>query len=196
MTEWFDLVNTVGIGGALAASIWQVRRLNVDATKRDDDRRVERALEFYKDLVVDGDTAAALNNLSVKLLAIGKKRHRVTTWYVMDDSDLQTGGLLDPRPEDPQDTLLQDFYRTLWWFQRAEAALRFGLVDEETLFDLTGFHCWWWGQLLVNVTSPVASRSQRELSARAAAWARTNGKYAYWESRCAKDFDNAGPTEL
>ena len=57
---WTDYVDVVGIAGALGFSAVQTRRLVLDARKRDDDRRTERALDFYRDLVVDGDTAGAL----------------------------------------------------------------------------------------------------------------------------------------
>lgn len=162
---------------------------------RDIDRRTERALELYRDLVVDGDTANAFHRLSVLLRHKGTSQCGVTTWYVMDDDDFNEGGLLDPSLTG-LDTPFEDFYRVLWFFERTEIALRFNLVNSDVLFNTVGFHCWWWGQLLRNVQVPKATIALRNLAPRAAVWAKESEVYKEWISHCTTDFDGGAPIEL
>jgi hypothetical protein len=191
---WTDYVNVVGIAGALGFSAVQTRRLVLDARKRDDDRRTERALEFYRDLVVDGDTANAFNNLSTLLRNEGTRRFDANTWYVISDDELRNGGLLDPS-KPGLDTTFQQFYRVLWYFERVEIALEKNLLDSDVLFRAIGFHCWWWGQLLRDVHAPKAVDALHVLAPRAVAWARAHDDYDRWVSRCRHDFNGGGPVE-
>ncbi len=191
---WPDYVNATGIVGAFAISAYQIRRLAVDARQRDADRRIERALELYRDLVVDGDTADAFNQLSVLLRNAGAKRFGVHTWIIVSDDEIASGGALDPALPG-MDVAFQNFYRVLWYFERVESALYFNLIDPEVLFRTIGFHCWWWGQLLRGIHRPKASDALHKLAPKAAAWARNNGEYDRWLARCATDFDGAGPVE-
>lgn len=94
--SWFDYVESVGVIGALAVGAFQTRRLVIDRRLHDEDRRTERALELYRDLVVDGDTANAFHRLSNLLRSVGTEQHGMTTWYVINDEDFKTGGLFDP----------------------------------------------------------------------------------------------------
>jgi hypothetical protein len=161
---------------------------------RDIDRKTERALDLYRDLVVDGDTANAFHRLSVLLRHKGTSQRGVTTWYVMNDSDFNKGGLLDPSLTG-LDTPFEDFYRVLWFFERTEMALRFRLVNPDVLFNAAGFHCWWWGQLLQNIQTPKAIHALRKLAPRAAAWAKESGVYQEWVSHCATDFSGGAPID-
>lgn len=188
-------MNSVGIIGALGVSALQTRRLVVEARQRDVDRQTERALELYRDLVVDGDTANAFHRLSVLLRHKGTAKNRVTTWYVMNDGDLNEGGLLDPSLTG-LDTPFEDFYRVLWFFERTEMTLRFKLVNPHVLFNAAGFHCWWWGQLLRNIQAPKAALALRKLAPRAVGWAKENGVYKEWVSHCMTDFDGGAPVEF
>ncbi len=192
--DWFDYVNSAGIIGALVSGAYQTRKLAAEARQRDSDRRTERSLELYRDLVVDGDTANAFHRLSVLLRQTGTEKYGKTTWYIVQESDFESGGLFDPA-EIGMDTPFQDFYRVLWFFERAYTSMQSYLVDADTLFQTTGFHCWWWGQLLRDVTSPKATYSLRQLAPNAAAWAVMHGEYDRWVSHCMTDFDGHGPTE-
>ncbi len=189
---WLDYVNSVGIVGALGVAVVQTQRLVLDTRKRDEDRRVERALELYRDLVVEGDTATAFDQLSVLLRTEGAKRFHVKTWLLVDDSEFETGGLLDPTVPG-LGTTFQNIYRVLWFFERVETALSFDLVADQVMFRTIGYHCWWWGQLLRNVHSPKAAAALHGLAPKAAEWAATSGVYDEWVARCANDFDGAGP---
>jgi hypothetical protein len=191
---WFDYVNSLGIIGGLVGGAFQVRRLATEGRHRDADRRTERSLELYRDLVVDGDTANAFHRLSVLLRHEGTKKFGLTTWYVMEETDFESGGLLDPSLTGI-DTPFQDFYRVLWFFERAYNALQFGLVDPGVLFQTTGFHCWWWGQLLRKIKSPKAMYALLQLIPRASEWAHNSGEYERWVSHCMTDFDGHGPAE-
>ena len=113
---WLDYVNSVGIVGAFAFAAFQTRRLVIDAQVRDKDRRVERALELYRDLVVEGDTATAFDQLSVLLRTEGDKRFGTNTWYLVDDGEFKRGGLLDPTVVG-LDTTFQNLYRVLLVFR-------------------------------------------------------------------------------
>jgi hypothetical protein len=193
--SWFDYVNSFGIVGALGVGAYQTRRLVTDARQRDAERRVERAIELYRDLVVEGDTAASFNRLSVLLRNMGAEKFKIHTWYLMDDTEFLPGNLLDPALAGV-DTAFQDLYRVLWFFERTEAVLNFGLAEQEVMFQTIGFHCWWWGQLLWGVRSLKASDSIHRLAPLVAQWARENSKYELWVSRCTTDFGGAGPREI
>jgi hypothetical protein len=187
-----DVVNAAGVVGALATAAYQSRRLVLDARCRDEDLRTERALSFYRDLVVDGDTAQSFHRMSVLLRRQGTEKHGFTTWKVLRDDALTRGGLLDP--DDPAlEGPYEDLYQVLWFFERVDRALHFGLIHEEVTFSTIGFHCWWWGELLRELQAPKAARSIRELAPRAAEWAAKNGELQRWIEHCPMDFDGAGP---
>lgn len=188
MPIWLDVIETCGVVGALGVAADQLRRSVSDQRERDADRRVERALELYHDLVVDGETAQAFHRLSVLLRALGSEQHGFATWRVLTNADLEPGGALDPLNSDLQ-TPFADLYRVLWFFERGETAVRYGLVDEDVLYRTIGFHCWWWNQLLSQVTAPKASAALRTLGPRAAEWAREAGGLDDWISSCLTDFD-------
>lgn len=191
---WFDFVNSAGIIGALVTGAYQTRRLASEARERDADRRTERSLELYRDLVVEGDTAKAFHRLSVLLRHEGTKRFGATTWYILQESDFGSGGLLDPS-EIGLDTPFQDLYRVLWFFERAHIALNYGLTDPDVFFHTAGFHCWWWDQLCHDITSPKASAALRRLAPMAVGWAMKNAEYENWVAHCKTDFDGHGPYE-
>lgn len=194
MDTW-ELVNTVGIMGALITAAVQVHRAARDAKQRDAERRVERALQLYSDLVVDGATADAFHRLSVLLRQLGSERHGKTTWLLLDDRQFDTGGILDPL-KDERHAPFEDLYRVLWYFERVDTALNRGLVDKDVLFETIGFHCWWWAQLLRSVKSPKATAAITALGPRASDWAKAAGEYATWVAKCSNDFDGHGPTTI
>ena len=182
---WLDYVNAAGIIAALGLSSFQTRRLVVDARLRDEERRTERALELYK----------AFESLSVLLRNEGARRYIVNTWFVMDEKELQSGGMLDPgRPG--LDTAFQNFYRIMWYFERVKHSMDFKLANPEVLLATVGYHCWWWGQLLKNITSPKAIDALHALAPLAADWARRHDVYAVWMARCQHDFNGAAPADL
>jgi hypothetical protein len=191
---WFTVINALGVVVAIGAAAFQARRLVVDARQRDADRRRERALELYRDLVVEGDTAKAFECVSVMLRKEGAKRFAMTTWYVMDDAEFDNGGLLDPALDDDSEQVFQNFYRVLWYFERVESALHFDLLDPEVLYRSIGFHCWWWGSLLKDIHAPKAVAALHKLAPEAAEWARNSGEYPRWLERCATDFDGGPPS--
>lgn len=192
--NWFDLLQSIGVIGALAGGALQIRRLAKEARQRDLDRQTERSLELYRDLVVDGDTANAFHRLSVLLRHTGTERYGRTTWYVIRESDFQSDGLFDPS-EIGLDTPFQDFYRVLWFFERAHTSMNFSLVNPDVFFETAGFHCWWWGQLFRDVVSPKAIYALRQLAPQAENWAIKRGEYDRWVSHCLTDFDGDGPVE-
>ena len=192
---WFTVINAIGVVVAIGGAAFQTRRLVVDARKRDTDRRTERALELYRDLVVEGDTARAFESVSVMLRKEGGKRFGVTTWFVMSDAEFDDGGLLDPSVEGGAE-IFQNFYRVLWYFERVESALHFRLIEPEVLHRSIGFHAWWWGSLLRNVHAPKAVEALHELAPNAAQWAIDNGEYPRWLDRCATDFNGGPPTNI
>jgi hypothetical protein len=192
---WFDYINSAGIIGALILGALQTRKLGKEARARDADRRIERALEFYRDLVVDGDTANAFHRLSVMLRHKGTKVFRRTTWFVMTDQEFEAGGLLDPSATGIN-TPFEDFYRVIWYFERVDNALQFGLVNPDVFFRTVGFHCWWWGHLLGQIKSPKAIRSLHQLGPRAAEWAQREQLFETWWSHCVTDFNGGPPIRL
>jgi hypothetical protein len=203
---WFDYVNSAGIIGALGLSALQTRRLVLDARGRDVDRRTERALEFYRDLVIEGDTAEALNRMSVRLRVEGHQRFGGHTWYCLTDEDFAEGRLLGNSTV-ALDTPFQDLYRILFFFERVESSLHYNLVDSDVLFRSVGFHIWWWAQLLWEVKSPKASVSLHALAPQVQSWAQEESSshtsspadsslLALWRSRCMTDFDGSGPRDL
>lgn len=192
---WFELINAVSVAGALVAAAWQVSRSVRDARARDQDRRTERALELYQDVVADGATAEAFHRLSVQLRHSGSRAHGFTTWHLLSDDDFDAGGLLDPA-QDGKPSPFADLYSVLWYFERVENSLTFGLVDREVLFSTIGFHCWWWAQLLQDVRRPKASHSVRRLGAQVEEWGTANGQHAAWSEHCTDDFGGHGPVPL
>ena len=124
----------------------------------------------------------------------GAEEYGITTWFVMTDAEFETGGMLDPSLTGLE-TPFEDFYRVIWFFERADNALKFNLLSHEVFFRTVGFHCWWWGQLLNKINTPKAMKSLRELAPQATEWAKRDGVYKSWLSHCATDF-NAGPGNL
>lgn len=192
---WTDYVTALGVAFAVVTGTIQIRRVVQDARQRDADRRTERALELYRDLVVEGDTAKAFECVSVMLRKEGARRFGKTTWFVMTDAEFDDGGLLDPSV-DGGAVIFQDFYRVLWYFERVENALHFALIEPEVLFRSIGFHCWWWGSLLRDITAPKAAAALHDLAPLAAAWARGNDEYDRWVDRCRTDFNGGPPAQL
>lgn len=190
--DWLSSINAAAIVAAVLISAYQTWRAARDARKRDNDRRTERALELYRDLVVEGDTAAAFHRLSVLLRRTGSARFEGTTWVMLKDDDFDAGGLLDPNAEGT-DTPFEDLYRVLWFFERVHTSMHEGLVDETVLMRTIGFHCWWWGNLLHHVTAPKATLALRGIAPRATQWAGSEGVLADWTQRCSTDFDGNGP---
>jgi hypothetical protein len=189
---WFDYVNSAGIIGALAVGAFQAHRLSADARERDKDRRIERALDLYRDLVVEGDTALAFHELSVLLRTEGSRRFSTNTWYLIDDRELLRGGLLDPTVTGMK-TSFQNLYKVLWFFERVQKSLEYNLIDSEVMYGTIGYHCWWWDQLLVKVRAPKAAAALHQLGPEAARWAMRHQCYDDWIARCADDFDGDGP---
>jgi hypothetical protein len=193
--RYLEIVNSMAIVGAFLAAAIQVRRQLSDARRRDADRRVERSLELHRDLVADGETAEAFHRLSVHLRRRGSELHGRVTWFLLSDADLGPGGLLDGSTE-ASGSAFRDLYQVLWFFERVKTALDHGLIDEEVLFGTMGFHCWWWAQLLRNVTGPKASRALHTLGPLAGSWANRRGEYREWYGRCMADFDALPPLPL
>lgn len=191
---FFEFINSVGTFGALCAAVWQLWRGRKDARARDGDRRVERALEMFDDVVAGGETAEAFHRLSVALRAHGSERHGVSTWHRLQDSDLTAGRFLDAEREE-RDRLFADLYTVLWFFERVDIALQRQLVDDDVLMQTLGFHFWWWGQVLLNLDGPKASASIHRLSLAAERWAAGNGMLDDWHRRCLTDFDGSGPKQ-
>lgn len=190
--DLFELINAMGIIGALGVGAFQTWRAAQDARERDEDQRTERALELYRDLVVEGDTAAAFHRLSLALRRRGTECFGVTTWLLLSDEDFNSGGILDPMAAG-SDSPFEDLYRVLWYFERVEVALHHHLVNEDVLMRTIGFHCWWWGELLRDVRAPKATAAIQALAPRAERWARSSGDYTNWIGRCASDFGGSGP---
>lgn len=192
VVEWHEVINSIGIIGAFLLGADQVRRAAREAAQRDEDRRTERALELHRDVVAEGETARSFHRLSVLLRRIGTERHGRTTWAMLSDQDFDEDGLLDARQLD-REIAFQDLYQVLWFYERVDTALRYGLVNEEVLFRTIGFHTWWWSQLLRQVKGPKAAAPLRSLGPRAAKYAEAAGEYMTWQNRCAFDFGGAGP---
>lgn len=196
--DWVSLVNTAGILGALGVGAYQLRRSVQDARERDRERRVERALELYRDLVGDGETARAFHRLSVFLRDQGAKD--TGGWYLLKDSDFTESGLLspeDPRPDAP----FADLYRVMWFFERVLVTTTRGLVDRDVWLETIGFHCWWWGQLLRQLKAPKAAAALHQLAMESESWSReaerrTTDSLQYWASHCQEDFGGGPPIEL
>ena len=188
---WFTGVEGVAIVAAVLISAYQTWRSAQDARERDADRRTERALDLYRDLVVEGDTAAAFHRLSVRLRTEGSAKFGITTWFCPSDEDFDAGAILDPGAAGSH-TPFEDLYRVLWFFERVKTSLDGGLVDQEMLFATIGFHCWWWGSLLSKVTGPKATASLAWLAPQAANWAFRHGELENWLTRCDTDFSSGG----
>jgi hypothetical protein len=189
--DLFSALSSLATAGALIAAIWQVRQGVTDARARDEDRRVERALVLYQSVVAEGATYEGFHRLSVLLRRLGSARFATTTWYVLSDSDLATGGCLDPG-EESREQAFADLYTVLWFFERSRISVHRGLVNPDVLMSTLGFHFWWWGQILHELRGPKATEAVRELAQQARLWAETNGCLEDWMSRCSTDF-NGGP---
>lgn len=189
--KYFEAISSIATVGAVLAALWQLRLGLIDGRARDDDRRVERALALYEDLVSEGATYEGFHRLSILLRQIGSSKHGVTTWHVVTDADLGPGGELDPANRE-RERAFADLYAVLWFFERCKLSLSRGLVSEDVLLETVGFHFWWWGQVLRGLHGPKASMAVHDLAARAEAWAAEQGVLDDWRSRCGTDFDG-GP---
>jgi hypothetical protein len=188
VTDW---IQAVAVVVALLVAAYQTRLLLVDSRKRESAARVARALDMYRDLIVDGDTAVAFHRVSVRLRHEGWKRHAVATWRLPEKGDLGPEGLMDPTDNSPE-SLFADFYRIIWYFERANLAITNSLIDREVFFKAAGFHVWWWNEIMRNVDGPKAMAGLRALASEVESWAHSEGVLADWESRCTMDF-NGGP---
>ena len=189
--QYFEAISSVATVGAVLAALWQLRLGLIDGRARDDDRRVERALALYEDLVSEGATYEGFHRLSILLRQVGSSKHGVTTWHVVTDRDLGPGGELDPANHD-RERAFADLYAVLWFFERCKLSLGRGIVSEDVLLETVGFHFWWWGQVLRGMHGPKASVAVHDLAARAEAWATEQRVLDDWQSRCETDFDG-GP---
>lgn len=187
----WNVLASLATVGALVAALWQLRRGVQDGRSRDEARRVERALEMYQSVIAEGATHDAFHRLSVLLRRIGTMETGCTTWHVLRDEDLTTGGILDPQ-DVSKEQAFADLYAVIWFFERCELTLRRGLVSEDVLFETLGFHFWWWGQVLLELKGPKASQSVHRLAVRSTEWARQAEVLSDWVSRCTTDF-NGGP---
>lgn len=190
--DWVGGIESVGIVGALLVSAYQTWRMANEERKRDADRRTERSLELYRDLVVEGDTAAAFHRLSVRLRDEGSSEYGTTTWLCPRDSDFDPGKVLDPAAPGIASPF-EDLYRVLWFFERVDRSLEHGLVDRHVLFSTIGFHCWWWASILWHIEEPKAKASLAGLGRMTRDWAEDEGVLPDWERRCEFDFNGAGP---
>lgn len=189
------LIDSIGITGALLAALWQLYRANRDNRQRDADRRTERSLALYEAVVAEGSTYEAFHRLSVFLRREGTRMVGATTWRLLQDHDLEPGGLLDPSDRH-NETPFADLYSVLWFFERVEISLDKGLVDREVLMQTLGFHFWWWGQLLCHLHGPKASSAIHHLSVEAQEWASAKGHLHDWRRRCQHDFDGQEAQKL
>lgn len=188
-----ELLTAVGIVAALTFSTIEMRDRSRQSRIHDQMRREEAALQLHRDMTLDGETANAFRRLSLVLRSEGTRIHGRTTWRMLTDKDLEPGGFLDNSdPEHNQP--YADFYRVLWLFQRCDMALTRGLADQSLLNDLSGFHFWWWNELLREIRRPTSMRHLRELAAHTAEWAAQNGHLDEWNQRCAYDF-GGGPAK-
>lgn len=188
---WTDWIQSIVVVGALLIAGYQTRLLVRDFRKRDHDLRVERALNMYRDLVIEGDASSAFHRLSVLLRNQGFRQFRTVAWKLPEDSDLNSGGLMDPTLEG-SDTPFADLYRVMWYFERAHIAVEQNLIDKSVFFEAAGFHIWWWNQILRDLNAPKAMGSLRSSAADVTNWARNAGKLEEWRDRCNADF-NGGP---
>jgi hypothetical protein len=175
----------------LLAALWQLRQGVLDGRARDEDRRVERALDLYESLVAQGATYEGFHRLSIFLRRLGTHERGITTWHVVSDGDLDAGGCLDPA-EREREQPFADLYAVLWFFERCKTALDRSLVSEDVLMSTVGFHFWWWGQILRDLRGPKATAAVHELAAKATTWAATNKELSDWQACCRTDFDG-GP---
>lgn len=181
------MLSSIATAGALLAALWQLRMGVLDGRQRDTDRRVARALTLYQDIVAEGATHEGFHRLSVLLRRLGSGEHKITTWHVLQNGDLGSGGCLDPA-DASREQAFADLYAVMWFFERCEIALERGLVDRHVLFQTIGFHFWWWGEVLRDLTDPKASDSVHRLAARSREWAAQSGVLHDWERRCISDF--------
>ena len=189
--DWIDFAESIGILGALAVGLWQLRQSNADSRRRDEDARTERSLQLHNDIVAEGATHEAFHELSVFLREEGSTRYGATTWYLLNDEDFSGRGLMAQRGSD--DRHFRHVYTVLWFFERAEIALKYGLVNEKVLLHSVGYHIWWWNELLLDLHHPKAMDSLERLAIRAAEWASAEGVLDDWKSRCSTDFNLQPP---
>lgn len=187
----FDVASSIATVGALLAAIWQLRRQVADGRRRDQDRRVERAIELYEAVVAEGQTHEAFHRLSLLLRRIGSEKYGKTTWKILSDKDIEAGGELDPRNTN-REQAYADLYAILWFFERCKMSLRREIVSEDILMETLGFHFWWWGELLRDLKGPKSVHAVHDLAERSRMWASREGLIQDWIVRCADDFNGSG----
>lgn len=192
VAEW---LNSAGVLGALIFTGYQTRRSMVESRSRSASERVARALDLYRDLVVDGDTADAFHRLSNLLRMEGTRKCGTVSWMLLCDADLERGGFLDC-PDDAVNTPFRDVYQVLWFFERAEIALEADLVDPEMFQKTIGYHCWWWAQILRDFEAPKAAQAVHKLGSLAERSAVEGELLDGWVERCLTDFGGSGPIAL
>lgn len=190
-----DFINSVGTFGALCAAIYQLRRGVRDNQARDEERRVERALAMFDEVVAASGTSEAFHRLSVALRAHGSEKHGVSTWHCLCDADLGGGQFLDATHA-TRDRLFADLYTVMWFFERVETALRYRIVNRDALLTTLGFHFWWWGELLHKLQGPKAIHSLHDLAKTAQGWAAARGELDDWCRRCQTDFGGLAPRRV
>lgn len=192
--DWFDVAESVGVLGALAIGIWQLRQGNIDSRRRDEDIRTERSLKLHTDIVAEGATHEAFHELSVFLRERGTEQFGTTTWYLLTDNDFFDAGLMVNRGNDGR--YFRHVYTVLWFFERAEIALKRGLVNEDVLFHSIGYHIWWWNELFIDLQHPKARGSLHRLAQKTTTWAKEEQVLDDWQSRCSTDFNLRPPRGL
>lgn len=190
-----DILQSVGVAGALIFSGAQTELLRRDANKRTRERREESALELHRDFTVDGEAAAASRRLSISLRAKGTAKYGATTWLTLSDADLQHGGGLDHSSSGNEQDYA-DLYRILWFLERVYTTEELNLIDRDLLFQLAGFNIWWWNQILRGIRSPTVMVKVVSLAISVEEWATPLGKLDEWSQSCESDFDNGGPVKF
>jgi hypothetical protein len=192
MAEIFDAVAAIATAGALIAAIWQLWIGNRDRRDAEQSVRSDRAMKLFEEVVAGGDTAAAFHELSLYLRKRGSDGRADVTWYIATDDDLQGDGVFSPTREESEAAFAR-LYTVLWFFERVHGSLQTKVIDADACYRTTGFHIWWWDQLLRGVTKPKARAALTELAQWVTVEAATRGDLENWTARCATDFDGGGP---
>jgi hypothetical protein len=194
MTEIFDAVAAVATAGALIAAIWQLWVANRDRRDAEQSVRSDRAVKLFEEVVAGGDTAAAFHELSLYLRRLGSDGRAEVTWYLADDDDLHGDGVFSPAHAGSEAAFAK-LYTVLWFFERVHGSLETKVIDADACFRTTGFHIWWWDQLLRGVTQPKARAALTDLARWVTAEAARRGELDNWVQRCATDFGGGGPID-
>ncbi len=191
---WFEAIAAIATVGALGAAIWQLWVGNRDRRDSEQSTRADRAMKLFEEVVAGGDTAKAFHELSLYLRRLGSDGG-VVTWYLADDDDLQGEGVFSPAQPTSEEAFAK-LYTVLWFFERVQGSLASKVIDPSACFRTTGFHIWWWDQLLRDVNLPKASSALSELGRWVTAEAAASGELEMWHTKCATDFGGGGPIDL